>query len=212
MAFYLAKALEKDIAVRIIEQDAKRCRELAAALPNCTVICGDCSDRTELENQGLLDCDAFLAMTGVDEMNMITSLYATGRGVGQVITKLGRSGSTDLADSLDLGSVICPRELCSGNIVRYVRAMENQTGAAVSVHTIADGKAEAVEFVVEECTRNCGVPLKELKLRSGVLLATIARGSRVEIPGGDSTLEPGDTVVVVTTGHEALQSLNDIFA
>ena len=212
VTFYLAKALEKDIAVRIIEQDAKRCRELAAALPNCTVICGDCSDRTELENQGLLNCDAFLAMTGVDEMNMITSLYATGRGVGQVITKLGRSGSTDLADSLNLGSVICPRELCSGNIVRYVRAMENQTGAAVSVHTIADGKAEAVEFVVDESTRNCGVPLKELKLRSGVLLATIARGSRVEIPGGDSTLETGDTVVVVTTGHEALQSLNDIFA
>ena len=212
VTFYLAKALENDIAVRIIEQDAKRCRELAAALPNCTVICGDCSDRTELENQGLLNCDAFLAMTGVDEMNMITSLYATGRGVGQVITKLGRSGSTDLADSLDLGSVICPRELCSGNIVRYVRAMENQTGAAVSVHTIADGKAEAAEFVVDESTRNCGVPLKELKLRSGVLLATIARGSRVEIPGGDSTLETGDTVVVVTTGHEALQSLNDIFA
>ena len=212
VTFYLAKALEKDIAVRIIEQDAKRCRELAAALPNCTVICGDCSDRTELENQGLLNCDAFLAMTGVDEMNMITSLYATGRGVGQVITKLGRSGSTDLADSLNLGSVICPRELCSGNIVRYVRAMENQTGAAVSVHTIADGKAEAAEFVVDESTRNCGVPLKELKLRSGVLLATIARGSRVEIPGGDSTLETGDTVVVVTTGHEALQSLNDIFA
>ena len=212
VTFYLAKALEKDIAVRIIEQDAKRCRELAAALPNCTVICGDCSDRTELENQGLLNCDAFLAMTGVDEMNMITSLYATGRGVGQVITKLGRSGSTDLADSLNLGSVICPRELCSGNIVRYVRAMENQTGAAVSVHTIADGKAEAAEFVVDESTRNCGVPLKELKLRSGVLLATIARGSRVGIPGGDSTLETGDTVVVVTTGHEALQSLNDIFA
>ena len=213
ISFYLAKLLEKDgISVRIVEQDAKRCRELAAALPQCTVVCGDCSDRTELENQGLLDCDAFLSMTGVDEMNMITSLYATGRGVSQVITKLGRSGSTALADSLSLGSIICPRELCSGNIVRYVRAMENQTGAAVSVHTIADGKAEAVEFVVDENTRNCGLPLRELELRSGVLLATIARGSGVEIPGGDSTLQPGDTVVVVTTGHDALQSLNDIFA
>ena len=116
-----------------------------------------------------------------------------------------------IIDALGLGSVICPRELCSGNIVRYVRAMENQTGAAVSVHTIADGKAEAVEFVVDENTRNCGLPLKELELRSGVLLATIARGIRVEIPGGDSMMQPGDIVVVVTTGHGALQSLNDIF-
>ena len=212
VSFYLAKLLEKDgISVRIVERDAARCRDLAAALPECSIVCGDCSDRTELENQGLLNCDAFLSMTGVDEMNMITSLYATGRGVSQVITKLGRSGSTALADSLSLGSVICPRELCSGDIVRYVRAMENQTGAAVSVHTIADGKAEAVEFVVDENTRNCGIALKELKLRSGMLLATIARGSGVEIPGGDSTLQPGDTVVVVTTGHDALQSLNDIF-
>jgi len=212
VSFYLAKALEKDgISVRIIERDSARCRDLAAALPGCSVVCGDCSDRAELENQGLQSCDAFLAMTGIDEMNMIAALYATGRGVGQVITKLGRSGSTELADSLNLGSVICPQELCSGNIVRYVRAMENQTGAAVSVHTIADGKAEAVEFVVDENTRNCGIPLRELKLRGGVLLATIARGGGVEIPGGDSTLQPGDTVVVVTTGHDALQSLNDIF-
>ena len=212
VCFYLASALLRDgVSVRIIEQDAKRCRDLATALPGATIVHGDCSDRSELENQGLLSCDAFLSMTGVDEMNMIASLYATSRGVAQVITKLGRQGNTALADTLNLGSIICPRELCSGDIVRYVRAMENQTGAAISVHAIAEGKAEAVEFLVDEGTRNCGIPLKNLKLRSGVLLATIARGTRVEIPGGDSVMQPGDIVVVVTTGHGALQSLNDIF-
>ena len=151
-------------------------------------------------------------MTGMDEMNMIASLYAGSRDVPQVITKLGRSGSVNLADSMNLGSVICPRELCSGDIVRYVRAMENQTGAAVSVHPIAEGKAEAVEFVVEKNTEHCGIPLKQLKLKSGVLLAVITRGTKVEIPGGDSVIKPGDIVVAVTTGHGALQSLNDIFA
>ncbi len=212
ISYYLTTALLRDgIHVRIIEKDAERCRELAEALPEASIICGDCSDRGELEEQGLLSCDAFLSMTGTDEMNIITSLYAASRGVTQVITKLSRSGSADLADSLSLGSIICPRELNSNDIVRYVRAMERQTGAAISVHAIAEGKAEAVEFVVDGDTRNCGVALKELKLRSGVLLATIVRGSVVEIPGGDSVMEPGDTVVVVTTAHGSLQSLNDIF-
>ncbi len=213
ISYYLAQRLQKDgVGVRILENDPKRCRELAAALPGCTLVCGDAADRTELEEQGLGSCDAFLAMTGSDEMNMITALYARNRGVGQVITKVSRNGSTDLAGGLGLGSIICPRDLCASDIVRYVRAMENQTGAAVSVHSIAEGKAEAVEFLVDENTQNCGVPLRQLKLKAGVLLATIARGNRVEIPGGDSAMEPGDIVVVVTTGHGALQSLNDIFA
>ena len=212
ISYYLATALLRDgINVRIIERDAERCREMAELLPEASIICGDCCDRGELEEQGLLSCDAFLSLTGTDEMNMITSLYASSRGVGQVITKLSRSGSTDLADSLSLGSVICPRELNSNDIVRYVRAMENQTGAAVSVHAIAEGKAEAVEFLADETTRNCGVPLKELKLRSGILLATIVRGTKVEIPGGDSVMRPGDIVVLVTTEHGSLQNLNDIF-
>ena len=130
----------------------------------------------------------------------------------QVITKLGRPENTLLAGDLDLGSVICPQELCSNEIVRYVRAMANQTGAAVSLHTIADGQAEAVEFLVETGTKNCGVPLKELKLKPGVLLATISHDDKVEIPHGGSMLQVGDTVVAVTTARGTLQKLNDIFA
>jgi trk system potassium uptake protein TrkA len=90
--------------------------------------------------------------------------------------------------------------------------MENQTGAAVSVHTIADGQVEAMEFLVDGATRNCGVPLKEMKLKSGVLLAGIIHGTRNQIPGGDSCFQPGDTVIVVTSGRGKLQSINDIFA
>jgi trk system potassium uptake protein TrkA len=97
-------------------------------------------------------------------------------------------------------------------IVRYVRAMENQTGAAVSIHTIADGQVEAVEFLVDSATRNCGVPLKQLKLRANVLIASITHGAHTQIPGGDSCFVEGDTVVVVTSGRGILQSINDIFA
>ena len=213
ISYYLAQLLEKDgIHVRIIEKNPERCRELAELLPSADILQGDFSARNELEDGGLLISDAFLAMSGMDEMNIITALYATSRGVPQVITKLGHAGNYSLAGDLSIGSMICPRELCSNEIVRYVRAMENQTGAAISLHTIADGQVQAVEFAVEETTRNCGVALKDLKLKSNVLLATISKNGQVEIPNGASTIEPGDTVVVVTTRKDTLQNLNDIFA
>ena len=213
ISYYLAQLLEKDgIHVRIIEKDPERCRELSELLPKADILQGDFSVRADLEEGGLLISDAFLAMSGFDEMNMITALYATSCGVPQVITKLGQAGNYTLAGDLSIGSIICPRELCSNEIVRYVRAMENQAGAATAIHTIADGRVEALEFVVDESTRNCGIPLKDLKLKPNLLLATISKDGQVEIPNGSSTIEPGNSVVVVTTRGSTLQSLNDIFA
>ena len=212
VSYYLAKMLEKDgVNVQLIEQNAARCRQLAAMLPNTCIVQGDCSSQARLETEGISGCDALVSLTGIDEMNMIISLYAASRGVRQVITKLGRSENSTLAGSLALGSVICPRELCSNTIVRYVRAMQNQTGAAVSVHAIADGQAEAVEFLVEKNSKHCGEPLKNMKLRPNILIASITRGAGTEIPSGDSRFAPGDTVVVVSE-RGVLRQFNDIFA
>lgn len=212
VSYYLAKMLEKDgVNVQLIEQNAARCRQLAAMLPNTCIVQGDCSSQARLETEGISGCDALVSLTGIDEMNMIISLYAASRGVRQVITKLGRSENSTLAGSLALGSVICPRELCSNTIVRYVRAMQNQTGAAVSVHAIADGQAEAVEFLVEKNSKHCGEPLKNMKLRPNILIASITRGAGTEIPSGDSQFAPGDTVVVVSE-RGVLRQFNDIFA
>lgn len=213
VAYYLTQLLEKDnVNVQIIERDPARCRRLAELLPNSCVVQGDCSSQSLLDAEGIDSCDALVAMTGLDEMNMVLSLYASSRGVPQVITKLGRGDNGTLTDAMNLGSLICPRELCSNNIVRYVRAMQNQSGAAVSVHSIADGQAEAVEFHINETTRNCGKPLKELKLKPNVLIVSITHGSSTEIPGGDSFFKEGDTVVVVTSGRGVLRQFNDIFA
>ena len=212
VSFYLASLLEKDgISVQLIDRDHARCVELAALLPETAVICGDCSNPNLLDTQGIDQVDAIASLTGVDETNMVISLYANSRKVPQILTKLSR-GEGIIADALPLGSVICPKELCSNNIVRYVRAMQNQTGAAVSVHTIADGQVEAVEFLVDSTTRNCGIPLKQLKLKNNVLIASITHGAQTQIPGGDSTFAEGDTVVVVTSGRGVLKSINDIFA
>ena len=144
-------------------------------------------------------------------MNMIVSLYGSSRGVPQVITKMGHVENQSIVDSLNLGSVVCPKQLSSNIIVRYVRAMQNQTGAAVSVHAIADGQVEAMEFVVNDSTKNCGVPLKQLKPAAGVLIATITHGSQTQIANGDSVFEKGDTIVVVTSGKRVIRQINDIF-
>ena len=211
VSYYLAHLLEEsNISVQLIDRNRERCTELATLLPKASVIHGDCSNQLLLDQQGVAQADALLSLTGMDETNMIISLHGNARGVPQIITKLSRGGSF-FADTLPLGSIICPKELSGNAIVRYVRAMQNQTGAAVSVHTIADGQVEAVEFLVDSNTKNCGVPLKKLKLKANVLLASITHGTETQIPSGDSVFSEGDTVVVVTSGRGVLKNINDIF-
>ena len=212
VSYYLAKLLEDDkIDVQLIDKDYDRCVELATLLPQASVVRGDCSNQQTLDDQGIHTVDALCSLTGMDETNMLISLYAVSRQVPQVITKLSR-GENSIAGSLSLGSVICPKELCSNDIVRYVRAMENQTGAAISVHTIADGQVEAVEFLVDGSTKYRDTPLKKLKLKNDVLIASITHGAETQIPNGDSAFTEGDTVVVVTSGRGVLNQINDIFA
>ncbi len=213
VSYYLAKQLEKSgIRVQLIEQKPERCAQLAASLPrNCCIIQGDASSQFLLESEGISECDALVTMTGLDELNMIVSLYGVSCGVPQVITKLGRIENTNILGELSLGSIISPRELCANTIVRYVRAMKNQTGAALTMHTIADGQMEAVEFLVEGSTRYCGVPLKNIKLKQGVLIVCIIKGAHREIPGGDSTFHQGDTVIIVTNSEKGIGHLNEIF-
>ena len=157
-------------------------------------------------------CDALISATGFDEMNMVISLYGNNRGVPQIITKIGRMDHSKIWDDLPLGSVICPKELCSHSIIRYIRAMQNGVEGAITMHTIADGLIEALEFLVDADTMHCGEPLKNIKLRKNVLVACITHGGKTEIPNGESTYRRGDTMVVVTNGSNVIHQLNDIFA
>lgn len=212
VSYYLAKLLQKSgIGVQIIERNPERCTQLASALTSACIIQGDASSQFLLESEGISDCDALVTLTGLDELNMILSIYGTSCGVPQVITKLGRIDNANILGNLSLGSIISPKELCCNTIVRYVRAMQNQTGAALTVHTIADGQAEAMEFLVDESTLHCGEPLKQLRLKKNVLVVCITKGARLEIPNGDSCFDRGDTVIIVTNGKKGIYQLNDIF-
>lgn len=212
-SYYLAKGLANSgIAVKIIERDKERCVEIATLLPEVDIIHGDASSEFVLESEGIAKCDALVTLTGVDEMNTMISLYGHSCGVPQIITKIGRIENSTLLNSLPIGSIISPKALCSNAIVRYVRALRNQTGAARAIHYIADGQAEAIEFLVDENTLHCGEPLKQLHIKKNVLVASITSGFRQTIiPNGDSVFEKGNTVLIVTSAKQVLYSLNDTF-
>lgn len=213
VSYYLADSLQKShIDVQLIERNEERCRILADQLPKINVIHGDASDQSVLESEGLASSSALVALTGLDELNMVVALYGKRNNVPQIITKMSRIEDTSVIDSLSLGSVISPRNLCCNTIVRYVRAMQNQVGAAITVHSIADGKAEATEFLIDKDTPHCGEPLKNLKLRENVLVVGITRGNTTEIPNGDSSFHEGDSVVIVSSGTGVIGHFSDIFA
>jgi len=212
VSFYLAQMLLRSgIGVQIVEQNYEKCVQLANMLPKATVIHGDATKEFLLDNEGISDCDALVTLTGVDEMNIIISLYGSSCKVPQIITKLGRLENNTILDALPLGSIISPKEFSCNNIVQYVRAMQNQTGAALTVYMIADGQAEAVEFMVDQNTLHCGEPLKKLRIKKNVLVVCIMHGAQLEIPNGDSSFVRGDTVIVVTGADRGLSKLNDIF-
>lgn len=213
MSYYLAKKLKnsRSVDITIFERDAQRCLELSELLPRAAVVHGDDSNLTFLEKEGLADADALLSLTDIDEQNVIVSLYAESLGVPQVITRLGRLDNSSFIDQLSIGSVVSPGKLCCNTIVRYVRAMKNRDGAAVALHHVADGQAEAIEFLVDPDTFHCGEPLRKLKLKANVRIACIARGNEIIIPGGDDYFQAGDNVVVVVNGGSNVLELNDVF-
>ena len=213
IGYYLAAQLSRDgVAVQLLERDEKKCEQLAAQLPQADVVCADAANLQILESEGIANCDAFVMLTGMDELNIILSLYGKNLGVPQVIAKLSHFNNNAVLNGLSLGSVVCPDELCCSTIVRYVRAMKNQAGAAQSVHFIADRRAEAAEFRIEKGAPHCEEPLKQLRLRDNLLIASITRHGKTVIPDGESYFTEGDSVVVVTTGKNVLYRFSDIFA
>ncbi len=214
VAFYLAKKLSHDgFKVSIIEKDYETCERLDEILPDAVeIIHGDASNQPLLESEGLPSTDALVTLTGLDELNIIISLYGHSLEIPQVITKISHMQNSDILDNLPLGSIISPDVLSCNSIVRYVRAMKYQAGAAEAVHFIADRHTEAIEFRVTADTLNAGIPLKNIKTKKNVLIACISHQGVIEIPDGNSTFNKGDSVVVVTpTDGEKIYQINDIF-
>ena len=199
-AFYLAKLLiQSGISVKIIEKDTARCEFLCQKLPKAVIVNGDGSDSSVLLEEGIESAESFVALTNIDEENILISLYARNRTKGKIITKINRIAFDDVINGLDLDTTICPKNITAENIVKFVRAKNNSIGSNIeTMHMILGDKAEALEFRIREKTPLVGVPLEKLRLKDNTLIACINRGGTIINPCGKDTMEVGDTVIMVT--------------
>ena len=213
IAEYLTdELLRTGVNVKVIEKDAKRAEEFQLHFPKALVINGNASQRGFLESEGVENFDAVISLTGIDEENLIISMYCSHIGIKKTVTKIDRNEYVRLFSDRDLGSVVCPKELTANEIIRYIRAISNSGEDSIkALHRIVDGKAEALEFTVTEQTPNTEIPLSKLRFKSNVLVACITRSNQVIIPNGADVLRPGDTVIIVTTAERTVGDLKDIF-
>lgn len=213
IAIYLTKLLTAaGIRVTIIERDKAKCNLLAELLPKAKIILGDATRREVLIEEGLRATDAFVALSGFDEDNIIISMYANSIGVGKVVTKINEEHFAEMLDKTSLDCTVCPKLLVAQQITRYVRAMENSEGSSVeTLYRLVDRRVEALEFSVSPGARASGIPLKKVSLRPGILIAAIIRDGKGMIPDGNSVIRPGDRAIVITT-NAGLNSLDDILS
>ncbi len=211
ITFYLAKMLIfHGFSVKVIDKDRERCEQMSALLPKVIVICGDGAKQELLIEEGVRDVDAFIALTGMDEQNILISFFAASLNVPKVISKVNKQALSNIAATLGIDSIVSPQKIVSSILSRYARALENSIGSSVeTLYKIHDGKAEALEFIVEPEFKYCGIPLKDMKIKPNILVAGIIRGRSTLIPGGNDRIHPGDRVVIIAEGAK-LVNLSDI--
>ena len=201
VVYYLANLLtDIGIDVKIVDKSRARCEELSELLPKAMVICGDGTERDLLMEEGLPSAGAFVAMSNLDEENIMLSLFAKSQTKGKVITRIHRIAYDDIVANLDLDSIVYPKSITAEIIIKFVRAMHNSMGSNIeTLYRLNDGKVEALEFLIKEDCPIVGVPLQELKLKDNLLVCSINHNGTILTPGGQSVINVGDTVVIVTT-------------
>lgn len=212
IGIYLSKLLSAtNINVKIVEFDSTKCTELCEILPKALVVNGDGTDQELLDSEDLAQASSFVALTGRDEDNLITALYAKQQGVPKVIAKINRQNYYSIIDGIGLDCVISPKTITAYAILQKIRAMQNSQGSRMeSLYRIANGSAEALEFTVVESTRYRNIPLKDLKLKKGVLLGVIVRNGKMIIPEGSDYIDIGDNIIIVTS-RPSILDINDIY-
>ncbi len=213
MGYYLARQLCETggYNVKIIESNAERCEKLCTLLPDADIIYGDGTDRAVLLEQGLEGQDAFVALTTIDEENIISAMYASSLGVSKTVAKVNRV-SYEVLESIGMDSAVSSKAIAANRIVAFVRALEN-SGEESSVQTLyklVGGQVEALEFKITADFSEIDIPLRDLRLKRDTLIACIIRNHKVIYPGGNDCIELGDRVVIVTKSNH-ISSINEIF-
>ena len=211
IAYYLARQLlDVGISVKIIEKNEARANELAEKLPNALVILGDATDKNLLFEEGLQTTGAFITLTGMDEENVLLSLYAKEVTNSKIITKIDHNSFNELITKLDLDTVIYPCDITTELILQYVRTKQNAMGNNVeNLYKLVEDKVEALEFKISENAPVIGIPLQQMELKDNLVVCGIIHNNKFILPDGESVITAGDRIIVVTS-HKKLNDVGDI--
>lgn len=214
VTYYLADALAKhNLSIKIIEIDKEKAESLAESLNgDAVVICGDATDHEILSEEAIEKTDAFVALTGLDEGNIISAIYAHRMSVPTVIAKVNNDNLYTLTKEMGIETRISPKLVTTNQILRYIRALaaSKSKDNVLSLYRIVGGKVEILEFSAEgDIDKLVGIPLANLRIKKNILIACLFRNGKTIIPTGSDTIEQGDGVLVVTADRQ-LSALKDI--
>ena len=209
-SYYLAKMLLRSgTDVTIIDKDINRCNQFAEELPGAVIINGDGAEQEVLMEEGITSVDAFTALTGIDEENILISFFAQSQNVPRVVAKDNRNELASMAEKLGLDSIVSPKKAAANVVTRYARALQNSLGSNVeTMYKLMDGSVEALEFNVQSDFKAQHIPLKEMKLKKDVLIAGIIRKRKAFVPTGNDEIIAGDKVVIIAKSDD--QKMNDL--
>ena len=213
IAYYLSRQLSiLGIKTKVFEKDHNKCETLAEMLPYATVIEADGSDQEILLEEGIRKCDAFVALTGLDEENIILSVLAKQLGAKKSIAKINKLHLGKMIERMDLDNVVDPKSIVASQILGYIRSKENndESTSVVTLHKLINGEVEALEFIVNEKTKNLNKALKNIKMRKHVLIAGILRNNEMIVPKGDDVLINQDRIIIISQNSK-IKNINDIF-
>jgi trk system potassium uptake protein TrkA len=213
IAYYLAKYLTAiNIKVKIIEADPRRCETLAETLDDVLVLNGDGTDDRVLNEENLSGMSGFVALTNIDEENLIAALYAKRHGVPKVVAKINRIGYVDIIKDAGIDNIVSAKIITANYILQYVRGLANAMNNPVNtLYRIVDNLAEVIEFTADSNTKFLEIPLRKLKLQKNILIAALVRGNSIIIPHGNDFIKNKDKVILITKNLK-LANLNDILA
>ncbi len=211
IGYYLATELsKKKYSIKLIESNKDRANFLAESLPKVTVVHGNGTQHDLLTEEGIEAMDAFVALTNIDEENMIVSMFANKMKVEKTITQIKSDDLIDMLGELGIQNTVSPKKIVANRIISYIRALSNKRGSNVlTLYRLVNNKVEALEFKAKGQEKFFDKPLKTLKTKDNCLIACILRNGEVIIPNGNDYITAGDNVVVVTT-HKNFDDLTDI--
>ena len=208
---YLANQLaDTDMKVKIVEPNKEVALELAETLDNVLVINADPSDEQTLFEEGIQETDAFVALTGIDEENIVYSMFASSQKVPKVITKINHINLSGITQMAKIDAVVSPHKIAANQVVQYVRAMEKgKSSSCESIYNFGDNIFEMIEFKVKEDFKGINKKIEELKLQDDTLIGAIQRGKNIIYPQGKDEIKLNDTVLVICRNNK-VKELNDM--